>query len=216
MYDLSQGLVRQLSITLLGKPIEGIWHIGVMVYGNEYYFGKGIQHSPARMPPYGTPIKVINLKVTHVPKDVFEMYLLEISPCYTVETYSLLTHNCNNFSNETSQSTTISVNGSSISSQPKEVDNKVKDGEQPKSKEVNTSEKTIPPSKPTGTQKKSKTNGAAVDPLGDARAKVQEEITHEFAAIMASGTLRASEAAALVTRKVMQKYGHLNVAMQQS
>ncbi|KAB2057094.1 hypothetical protein ES319_A11G147500v1 [Gossypium barbadense] len=275
VYDLSQGLARQLSMTLLGKPIEGIWHTGVVVYGNEYYFGGGIQHSPAGTTPYGTPIRVIDLGVTHVPKDVFEMYLQEISPRYTAETYSLLTHNCNNFSNEvaqflvgsnipdyilqlpnevmsspmgallmpmiqnlettlragavpqvpqfrpsvsaqSSQFTTISVNGSSISSQPKEVDNKVKDGEQPKSEEVKTSEKTIPPSKPTGTQEKSKNNGAAADPLGDARAKVQEEITRESAAIMASGTLRASEAAALATRKVMQKYGHLNVAMQQS
>lgn len=50
------------------------------------------------------------------------------------------------------------------------------------------------------------------DPLGDARSKVQEEIGKEFAAIMASGTFRASEAAALATKKVMQKYGHLNAA----
>lgn len=44
---------------------------------------------------------------------------------------------------------------------------------------------------------------------GDARAKVQEEITREFEAIMATGTLRASEAAALATRRIMQKHGHL-------
>lgn len=50
------------------------------------------------------------------------------------------------------------------------------------------------------------------DPLGDARSKVQEEIGKEFAAIMASGTFRASEAAALATKKVMQKYGHMNAA----
>lgn len=25
VYDLSQGLARQLSTTFLGKPIEGIW-----------------------------------------------------------------------------------------------------------------------------------------------------------------------------------------------
>ncbi|KAA3479630.1 deSI-like protein [Gossypium australe] len=197
----------------------------ILAEESKYYFGEGIQHSPAGTTPYGTPIRVIDLGVTHVPKDVFEMYFQEISPRYTAETYSLLTHNCNNFSNEnlettlragvvpqvpqfrpsvstkSSQSTNISVNGSSISSQPKEVDNKVKDGEQPKYKEVKTSEKTIPPSKPTGTQEKSKNNGAAADPLRDARAKVQEEITREFAAIMTSGILRASEAAALATRK---------------
>lgn len=62
----------------------------------------------------------------------------------------------------------------------------------------------------------SKGEGSAVkpagDPLGDARSKVQEEITNEFAAIMASGTLRASEAAALATRRVMQRYGHTSSA----
>lgn len=78
-------------------------HTGVVVYGNEYYFGGGIQHSLAGSTPYGTPIRVVDLGVTHVPKDVFEMYLQEISPRYTAETYSLLTHNCNNFSNEVAQ-----------------------------------------------------------------------------------------------------------------
>lgn len=55
------------------------------------------------------------------------------------------------------------------------------------------------------------TNGTA-DPLGDARSKVQEEIGREFAAIMATGTLRASEAAALATKRVMQKYGHATLS----
>lgn len=61
-----------------------------------------------------------------------------------------------------------------------------------------------------------KVENPSSDPMGDARSKVQEEIMAEFAAIMASGTLRASEAAALATRRVMQRYGQLNVAMQQS
>lgn len=78
-------------------------HTGIVVYGNEYFFGGGIQHLPAGSTPYGTPLKVVELGVTHVPKDVFEMYLQEISPRYLPETYSLLTHNCNNFSNEVAQ-----------------------------------------------------------------------------------------------------------------
>lgn len=52
---------------------------------------------------YGTPIRTIELGETHVPKDVFEMYLEEISPRYTAESYNLLAHNCNNFSNEVAQ-----------------------------------------------------------------------------------------------------------------
>lgn len=55
------------------------------------------------MIPYGTPIWVVELGVTHVPKGVFEMYLKDISPRYTAETYSLLADNCNNFTNEVAQ-----------------------------------------------------------------------------------------------------------------
>ncbi|KAK9282281.1 hypothetical protein L1049_005195 [Liquidambar formosana] len=289
VYDLSQGLARQLSMSFLGKAIEGIWHTGVVVYGNEYFFGGGIQHAPAGTTPYGTPIRVVDLGVTHVPKDVFEMYLQEISPRYTAETYSLLSHNCNNFSNEVAQflvgatipdyilrlpnevisspmgalilpmiqqlettlrsgavpqvpqfrppsmaqpsrpTTTATVNlnktsGSSPNLSTRETiikaaEDKVKSELQPSKsgEESKTLNNSVPPAiKPAGAQEKPPVNGVGRDPLGDARSKVQEEIGREFAAIMATGTLRASEAAALATRRVMQRYGHMNVAMPQS
>lgn len=53
------------------------------------------------------------------------------------------------------------------------------------------------------------------DPLGEARSRAQDEITKEFAAIMATGTLRASEAAALATKRVMERHGRLNASVQQ-
>ncbi|PSR89694.1 Desumoylating isopeptidase, partial [Actinidia chinensis var. chinensis] len=280
VYDLSQGLARQLSTTFLGKAIEGIWHTGVVVYGNEYYFGGGIQHCTAGTTPYGNPIKVVDLGVTHVPKDVFEMYLQEISPRYTAETYSLLTHNCNNFSNEVAQflvGSTIpdyilnlpnEVMGSPMgalilpmiqqlettlrsgavpqapqfrpsaqvqTSQPtvtvskslassghnttttvvslKEGAKKVKSEEQFAKVTESKTDSTIPPAvKPAGGQESSYLSRVEGDPLGVARSKVQDEIGREFAAIMATGTLRASEAAALATRRVMQRYGHMNAA----
>ncbi|CAH1416931.1 unnamed protein product [Lactuca virosa] len=62
---------------------------------------------------------------------------------------------------------------------------------------------------PAGT---SQEKPVVVDPLGEARSKVQEEIGKEFAAMMSSGTLCASEAVALATKKEMQKYGHINAA----
>lgn len=92
--------------------------------------------------------------------------------------------------------------------------NKAVKSEDTKSEEPTVSEKPVAV-KPSGVEKQS-VNGIAGDPLGDARGKVQEEISREFAAIMATGTLRASEAAALATRRVMQRYGNLNVAVNQS
>ncbi|KAI7735667.1 hypothetical protein M8C21_005214 [Ambrosia artemisiifolia] len=257
-YDLSGGLARQLSMSFLGKAIEAIWHTGVVVYGTEYYFGNGIQQIPAGTAPYGTPLRVIDLGVTHVPKDVFEMYLQEISPRYTQETYSLMTHNCNNFSNEVVQFLVGATIPDYILNLPNEVmsspmgalimpmiqnlETTLRAGAVPQapqfrpsavvstpqaSKKVDTPSESKVKSGTTSSDAKSKTENVVppavvpagtsqekpvVDPLGDARNKVQEEIGKEFAAIMASGTLRASEAAALATKKVMQKYGHMNAA----
>ncbi|KAL6883248.1 hypothetical protein ACP4OV_010662 [Aristida adscensionis] len=100
MYDLSQGLARQISATTLGKPIEAIWHTGVVVYGREYYFGGGIQQGQPGRTPYGTPVRVESLGVTLVARDAFEDFLCKIGPRYTAGTYNLLSHNCNNFSDE--------------------------------------------------------------------------------------------------------------------
>jgi desumoylating isopeptidase 1 len=52
------------------------------------------------------------------------------------------------------------------------------------------------------------------DPLGEKRNRVQEEITKEYQAIMATGTLCASEAAALATRRVMERHAQIDVSMQ--
>ncbi|KAL8262009.1 hypothetical protein R6Q59_026058 [Mikania micrantha] len=259
VYDLSGGLARQLSMTFLGKAIEAIWHTGVVVYGTEYYFGSGIQQIPAGTAPYGTPLRVIDLGVTHVPKEVFEMYLQEISPRYTQETYSLMKHNCNNFSNEVAQflvgccipdyilnlpnEVMSSPMGALIMPMIQNLETTLRAGAVPQapqfrpspvlsvpqvSKKIDTSSESKTFTTATSSETKPKTEHRVtpavvpastthdkptkVDPLCDARSKVQEEIGKEFAAIMASGTLRASEAAALATKKVMQKYGHMNVA----
>ncbi|KAK4775061.1 hypothetical protein SAY86_009996 [Trapa natans] len=251
IYDLSQGLARQLSMTFLGKAIEGIWHTGVVVYGNEYFFGGGIQQAPVGATPYGTPLRVVELGVTHVPQDVFEMYLEEISPRYTAETYSLLTHNCNNFSNEVAQflvgvsipdyilqlpnEVMSSPMGALILPMIQNLETTLRAGAVPQVPQFKPSTMAAPSTNPAGTtdarsssaslktaasQPQSETQieekkpelEVQGDPLGSARNKVQEEITAEFVALMASGTLRASEAAALATKRVMQRYGHMNMA----
>jgi hypothetical protein len=103
VYDLSQGLARQLSSQFLSKVIEAIWHTGVGVYGQEYFFGGGIQSVPVKQSPYGKPVQVAELGTTRVPQEIFEQYLRDIQPRYTQETYNLMKHNCNNFSDEVCQ-----------------------------------------------------------------------------------------------------------------
>ena len=48
-----------------------------------YFFGGGIQHASAGTTSYGTSIHIVDLGVTYVPQDVFEMYLQDINPRYT-------------------------------------------------------------------------------------------------------------------------------------
>lgn len=43
VYDLSQGMAKVLSPSLIGKQIDGIWHTGIVVYGKEYFYSGGIQ-----------------------------------------------------------------------------------------------------------------------------------------------------------------------------
>ncbi|XP_047328157.1 desumoylating isopeptidase 1-like [Impatiens glandulifera] len=256
VYDLSQGLARQLSTKFLGKSIEAVWHTGIVVYGNEYYFGVGIQHSPTGTTPYGGPVKVIDLGITHIPKDGFETYLQEINPKYTKETYSLLSHNCNNFSNEVAQFLVGAEIPDYILNLPKQVmsspmsllmmpmikqlEATLRSGvvpQFPQFKSFTVSSSPLPTattmvvpepsdvhtisseeshsSKTKAHENVSSTNinkSVAAERKLAVRKKVKEEITAEFTTIMATGRLRASEAVALATRRVMQRNDHANLA----
>lgn len=122
VYDLSQGLARQMSPMLLGKQINGVWHTSIVVGGTEYYYGHGIQRSMAGMTPFGRPQEIINLGTTQVPNVVRVEYLQELaSDNFRPERYNLLRHNCNTFSNEFATFLTGSGIPSHITNLPDEV-----------------------------------------------------------------------------------------------
>jgi hypothetical protein len=292
VYDLSQGLARQLSVQLLGKGIDGIWHTAIGVYGKEYYFGSGIQNNPIGQSLHGSPVQVMQLGYTQIPQDIFEEYLQEIQPRYTQETYSLMCHNCNNFSEELSQfllgtgipeyilrlpeDVLSSPMGPMLRPMIENLDATLRQGRVPMRQQMvspampNFSNIQLP-STTTFPQATSKGAGAGVrgvqpassaqacsvniadmppnvspmsvssasatkssDPnleakhlasssdkslsvqkaapstnnsFGSVHAQVQEEIIHEFTQIMASGSFRASEAAALAAQRVLQRHG---------
>lgn len=88
VYDLSNGLARQLSPMLLNKQvrvsiciertnhatllrhtflltqIDGIWHTAVVVGGLEYYYGGGVNQSRPGSTPFGQPLQKIHLGYT--------------------------------------------------------------------------------------------------------------------------------------------------------
>lgn len=103
VYDLSNGLARSLSMSLLGKQIDGIWHTGIVVNDTEYFFGQGIQHCPVDQSPFGTPLQVIDLGTTDIDDALLRDFLQDIQPRFNAQTYDLLSNNCNNFSEEVAQ-----------------------------------------------------------------------------------------------------------------
>lgn len=121
VYDLSNGLARQLSPMLLNKQIDGIWHTAVVVGGLEYYYGGGVNQSIPGSTPFGQPLQKVELGVTQIPKDIRDEYLRDMRKIYTPQAYSLFHNNCNNFTNDFS--TFLTGNGipAHITGLPQEV-----------------------------------------------------------------------------------------------
>ncbi|XP_078610962.1 uncharacterized protein LOC144881653 [Branchiostoma floridae x Branchiostoma japonicum] len=123
VYDLSRGMARSMSLPLLGRQIDGIWHTAIVVFEEEFFFGGGGIESCA---PGGTilgpPDSVHDLGVTQITREIFMDYLSELgSSSFSGETYHLLQHNCNNFSSEVAQFLTGNDVPANITNLPNEV-----------------------------------------------------------------------------------------------
>ena len=96
-YDLTQGLAKSLSRSFIGKQIEGVWHTAVCVYGKEYFYGGGICIGEPKKTPYGYPVKEIEFGYTNKTMEEFQSYIKSINSQFTMNTYDILNHNCNHF-----------------------------------------------------------------------------------------------------------------------
>ncbi|KAI1731407.1 PPPDE putative peptidase domain-containing protein [Ditylenchus destructor] len=123
VYELTRGLARSMSMMLLGRQIEGVWHTGIVVYGKEYFYGShGISHVPAGSFSLGAPDELVNLGETHIPEDLFKEYLAELQRAtFAGSKYHIFNHNCNNFSNEAAMFLTGNTIPERIVNLPNEV-----------------------------------------------------------------------------------------------
>lgn len=103
LYDLSQGMARAMSMSMIGKQLDGIWHSGIVVFGTEYFYGGGICAAPAGRAIPHLQYEEIVLGDTRKSQEQLEVFLQSINARFTTATYSLLRHNCNNFADEVSQ-----------------------------------------------------------------------------------------------------------------
>ncbi|GAA5904725.1 uncharacterized protein JCM6883_003886 [Sporobolomyces salmoneus] len=100
-YDLSNGMAQSLGPMLIGRPIEGIWHTSIVLFGVEIWFGQGIHSkSPPGTTHHGAPRKRIPMGETHLDRDTFFEYIEGMRETYKAERYHLLEFNCNHFTND--------------------------------------------------------------------------------------------------------------------
>lgn len=100
VYDLSQGLARQMSQSFLGTQIDAVYHTALVFGGIEYFFGAGVQQTYPGATHHGRPMEIIPLGKTDLPMEIMLEYLDSLRQIYTAESYDLFTHNCNNFTND--------------------------------------------------------------------------------------------------------------------
>jgi len=107
IYDLSMGMARNLSSQFLGPAhtIDIIPHTAIIVFGKEYFFGRGIESctpNEFRQTRGIHPIEVKLIGRTEKSKIEFEQWCIiqGQNGQFGVESYDLLTRNCNNFSHE--------------------------------------------------------------------------------------------------------------------
>lgn len=118
VYDLSNGLARNISAALLGIQVDAVYHTAVVFGGVEYTYDGGIKSlEPGKS--MGPPMEIIDLGETNLPMDIIMEYLDSLREIYTAEVrmylspqtscislltdkqaYEMFTHNCNNFSND--------------------------------------------------------------------------------------------------------------------
>jgi hypothetical protein len=118
IYDLSQGMARNLSAQFLGPNhvIDMIPHTAILVFGKEYFFGGGIQAvdpQSFRASRGMHPVQTQRLGRTHVSQADFDAWCHSQSHShshdihnnggqgqFSAQSYDLLERNCNHFSHE--------------------------------------------------------------------------------------------------------------------
>ncbi|KAL4073110.1 putative DUF862-domain-containing protein [Scleroderma yunnanense] len=92
VHDISNGLARQLSMQLIGRQIDGIWHTSVVVFGKEIYYGRGIRVQHPGRGHYGRPLRVVDMGETAIDEETFEQYIMAMREQYTLDKYHFIAY----------------------------------------------------------------------------------------------------------------------------
>jgi hypothetical protein len=85
VYDLSRGLARNMSASLLGIQLDAIYHTSIVFEGVEYVYDGGIQTVVPGKTHLGSPIEIVKLGRTELPIEVIMDYLESLRSIFTQE-----------------------------------------------------------------------------------------------------------------------------------
>ncbi|KAI0122954.1 PUL domain-containing protein [Xylariales sp. AK1849] len=100
VYDLSGGLARSMSMSLLGFQLDAIYHTSIELDGVEYVYDSGINTIRPGSSHLGKPLERLHLGQTELPIEIIVEYVDSLRDIFTPTAYDLFRHNCNNFSND--------------------------------------------------------------------------------------------------------------------
>ncbi|KAF9910453.1 hypothetical protein EC991_006504 [Linnemannia zychae] len=90
VYDLSHGMARTMSLGLVGRQIDAIYHTSVVIFGREFFYGQGIMSAIPGSTPHGQPIERVDMGETEIPQEVFMEFMDNMRETYTADAYHLL------------------------------------------------------------------------------------------------------------------------------
>lgn len=97
IYDITSGMAKQFSESILGFQIEGVWHTSLELYGREFYFQGIVQVSVPGKTPFGTPVNRISYGHTSCTEKELAIFITDAKDSFTAESYDPLENNCNHF-----------------------------------------------------------------------------------------------------------------------
>ncbi len=85
VYDLSNGLAKQLSMSMLGFQLDAIYHTSIELEGVEYVYDSGINTIRPGTSHLGQALERIHLGETQLPIEIVLEYLDSLRLVYTPE-----------------------------------------------------------------------------------------------------------------------------------
>jgi len=102
-YDVSNGLAQWVPTSMLGgRRLQGVWHLGVVAFGKEFWYGGRVLASEPGTAPFPPgPLRSTTVGyTTRATEELHDFLRFELAPRYTADSYDVLKQNCNHFADE--------------------------------------------------------------------------------------------------------------------